>query len=127
MVLAIDIEQFTDLDSYTEEVEGLADWIHSARPLPGFGGVYMPGEVEEERRRGKGAGWHSDTCQDLGGAGRSRRRARGGRSSGVKEKPMAPTELETAIQEIEIYGFTLLDDVLSSDQVQVIKGGADPP
>jgi uncharacterized oxidoreductase len=50
MVLAIDIQQFTDLDTYTSEVEGLADWIHSARPLPGVDRVLMPGEIEEEIR-----------------------------------------------------------------------------
>lgn len=50
MILAIDIEAFTDLDTYKEEVEGLADWVHSAKPLPGFKKVYTPGEIEEEIR-----------------------------------------------------------------------------
>ena len=51
MVLAIDIEQFTDLETYTSEVEAMAEWIHGARPLPGVDKVRMPGEIEEEHRR----------------------------------------------------------------------------
>ena len=51
MVLAIDIESFTDLDTYVEEVEGLASWVCSARPLPGVNKVYAPGEIEEETRQ----------------------------------------------------------------------------
>ena len=51
MVLAIDIESFTDLDTYREEVEGLVAWVTSARPLPGFERVYAPGEIEEETER----------------------------------------------------------------------------
>jgi LDH2 family malate/lactate/ureidoglycolate dehydrogenase len=51
MVLAIDISAFTDLETYVEEVEGLAEWVCSARPLPGFKKVYAPGEIEEETRQ----------------------------------------------------------------------------
>ena len=36
MVLAINIEDFIDLDSYEREVEEMAKWVCSARPLPGF-------------------------------------------------------------------------------------------
>ncbi|MBD71985.1 hypothetical protein CMK21_17965, partial [Candidatus Poribacteria bacterium] len=50
VVLAIDIEKFTDLNTYTSDVEEMAEWIHSARPLPGFDKVYMPGDIEEETR-----------------------------------------------------------------------------
>ncbi len=50
MVLAIDVEQFTDLDAYVEEIEGFAEWIHGARPLPGFDAVRLPGEIEEKFR-----------------------------------------------------------------------------
>ena len=50
MVLAIDISAFTPLDDYVEEVEALAAWVRSARPLPGFSQVYAPGEIEEETR-----------------------------------------------------------------------------
>ena len=48
MVMAIDIESFTDIDVYTEEVEGLATWVSSARPLPGVERIYVPGEIELE-------------------------------------------------------------------------------
>ena len=51
MVLAIDISAFTDLDSYTDEVEALAEWVCSARPLPGVDKIYAPGEIEEETRQ----------------------------------------------------------------------------
>ena len=51
MVLAIDIEAFTDLDSYKKEVEGLREWVCSARPLPGIDRIYAPGEIEEETRQ----------------------------------------------------------------------------
>ena len=50
MVLAIDIESFTELDTYTDEVEALAEWVCSARPLPGFDRIYAPGEIEQETR-----------------------------------------------------------------------------
>ena len=51
MVLAIDIGSFTDLDTYEEQVEGLAKWVKSAKPLPGVERVYAPGEIEEETQR----------------------------------------------------------------------------
>ena len=51
MVLAINIEAFTDLDTYKDEVEGLRDWVCSARPLPDVQRVYAPGEIEEEIRQ----------------------------------------------------------------------------
>lgn len=51
MVLAIDISAFTTLENYVDEVEGLAEWVCSAKPLPGFNKVYAPGEIEEETRQ----------------------------------------------------------------------------
>ena len=51
MVLAIDIASFTDLETYENEVESLASWVCSARPLPGVKKVYCPGEIEEETRQ----------------------------------------------------------------------------
>lgn len=57
MVLAIDIEAFTELDDYVDEVEALASWVCSAKPLPGFRRIYAPGEIEEEtkaRRQARG-------------------------------------------------------------------------
>ena len=51
MILAIDIEAFTELDTYKQEVEGLAEWVCSARPLPEVERIYAPGEIEEETRQ----------------------------------------------------------------------------
>jgi uncharacterized oxidoreductase len=48
MILVINIEDFIDLASYEEEVESLAEWVSSARPLPGINKVYTPGEIEQE-------------------------------------------------------------------------------
>lgn len=48
MVLAINIEDFIGLDDYQREVEQMAKWVCSARPLPGFKKVYAPGEIEQE-------------------------------------------------------------------------------
>ena len=48
MILAINIEDFIDLASYEQEVEDLAQWVCSARPLPGVKKVYAPGEIEQE-------------------------------------------------------------------------------
>lgn len=50
MIVAIDVGAFTDLESYRSEVEGLAAWVTSARPLPGVDRVRAPGEIEEETR-----------------------------------------------------------------------------
>ena len=48
MILAINIEDFLDLASYEQEVEDLAQWVCSARPLPNVKKVYAPGEIEHE-------------------------------------------------------------------------------
>jgi len=48
MVLAINIEDFIELTEYENEVEGLARWVSSAKPLPGVDKIYTPGELEEE-------------------------------------------------------------------------------
>ena len=50
MILAIYIAQFNDLETHYREVEALVEWVHSARPLPGFQRIYAPGEKEEEIR-----------------------------------------------------------------------------
>jgi uncharacterized oxidoreductase len=51
LILAIDIAAFTDLESYAAEVEGLVEWVASARTLPGVRRIYAPGEPEQETRR----------------------------------------------------------------------------
>lgn len=50
MIVAIDVTAFTDLETYRDEVEGLARWVTSARPLPGVDRVRAPGEIEAEAR-----------------------------------------------------------------------------
>lgn len=51
MILAINIEAFTELDTYLDQVEKHAAYVGSAKPLPGFKKVYAPGEIEEEHRQ----------------------------------------------------------------------------
>lgn len=51
MIVAVDIEAFTDLETYRDEVEGLVEWVCSAAPLPGFERVVAPGEIEEATRQ----------------------------------------------------------------------------
>ncbi len=51
MVLAIDIKAFTDLATYADQVEALATWVCSAKPLPGVERVYAPGEPEEVAKK----------------------------------------------------------------------------
>jgi uncharacterized oxidoreductase len=68
MVLAIDIEAFTDLTTYADQVEALASWVCSARPLPGVEQVYAPGEPEEatkKRRLEEGIEIPDETWKEL--------------------------------------------------------------
>jgi uncharacterized oxidoreductase len=51
MIIAIDIEAFTDLDTYKDQVEKFIAWVRSAKLLPGFDNIYAPGEIEEDTRR----------------------------------------------------------------------------
>ena len=51
LALAIKIESFIDLDEYKREVQTLVDWVKSSPTLPGVERIYIPGEIEEERRR----------------------------------------------------------------------------
>ena len=48
MIFAIKIDDFIDLASYEDEVEALAEWVCSARPLPDFDKIYTPGDIEQE-------------------------------------------------------------------------------
>ena len=48
MILAINIEDFIELIDYENEVEDLASWVSSAKPLPGVDKIYTPGELELE-------------------------------------------------------------------------------
>ncbi len=50
-IMALDVAQFTDMENHFQEVEKLAAWVKSARPLPGVERIYAPGEMEEENRK----------------------------------------------------------------------------
>jgi uncharacterized oxidoreductase len=50
LAIAIRIEDFIDLDSFTEEVERLTAWVKSSPRLPGVEEIYVPGEVEERAK-----------------------------------------------------------------------------
>lgn len=51
LALAIKIESFIDLDEYKREIQTLIDWVKSSPTMPGVDRIYIPGEIEEERRR----------------------------------------------------------------------------
>ena len=51
LALAIKIESFIDLYEYKREVQRLIEWVKSSRTMPGVEQIYLPGEIEDERRR----------------------------------------------------------------------------
>lgn len=51
LALAINIESFIDIDEYKREIQKLIDWVKSSRTMPGVERIYLPGEIEDERRR----------------------------------------------------------------------------
>ena len=51
MIVAIDIEKFTSLNNYSDEIEQLLTWVKSAKPLPGFSEIYAPGEMENNSKK----------------------------------------------------------------------------
>ncbi len=50
LCLAIKIESFIDLDEYKKEVQLLIDWVKSSATMPGVERIYLPGEIEQERK-----------------------------------------------------------------------------
>lgn len=50
LCLAIKIESFIDLAEYKKEVQILIDWVKSSATMPGVERIYLPGEIEEERK-----------------------------------------------------------------------------
>jgi len=50
LALAIKIEAFIDMDEYLKEIGILCDWIKSSPTAPGFDKIYLPGEIEWEKR-----------------------------------------------------------------------------
>ena len=53
MIVAIDIEKFTSLNNYNDEIEQLLTWVKSAKPLPGFSQIYAPGEMENNSKKNR--------------------------------------------------------------------------
>ena len=51
IALAIEIDSFIDPDEFKQETKILADWVHSSPTMPGVDKIYLPGEIEEEKRR----------------------------------------------------------------------------
>ena len=50
-LVAIDIEHFMPLDMFKQRMQVLTDLAHASTPAPGFNGVLVPGEPEENTRR----------------------------------------------------------------------------
>ena len=47
IVLTINIENFIGLDDYEREVEQVAEWVYSTRPLPGYDKIYASDETAQ--------------------------------------------------------------------------------
>ena len=50
LCLAIKIESFIDIEEYKKEIDILCEWIRSSPTMPGVGKIYLPGEIEWEKR-----------------------------------------------------------------------------
>lgn len=48
LVIAFDIDAFTDMDTFLDDVEAHVAHVNSAKPLPGVEKLYAPGEIEAE-------------------------------------------------------------------------------
>ncbi len=55
-LVAIDIEHFMPLDTFKARLQSLVDMAHATAPAPGFSGVLVPGEPEENTRRSRLSG-----------------------------------------------------------------------
>ncbi len=67
-IIALDVEHFRDMPSFTEEVAGLYDRLHGVRPAPGFDEVLVPGEPElrqRARQESEGIRVRGDTWQKI--------------------------------------------------------------
>lgn len=51
LALAIKIESFIEPDEYKKEVGRLISWVKSSRTMPGVDKIYVPGEIEDQRRQ----------------------------------------------------------------------------
>ena len=50
LAIVIKIDDFIPLDTYTQEIEGLVEWVKSSAKSPGVQEIYIPGEVEQRNR-----------------------------------------------------------------------------
>ena len=50
LCLAIKIESFIDVADYKKEIQILIDWVKSSPTVPGVNRIYLPGEIENERK-----------------------------------------------------------------------------
>ncbi len=48
LTIALDIEAFTNMDTFLDDVEAHVAYVNSAKPLPGVEKLYAPGEIEAE-------------------------------------------------------------------------------
>lgn len=48
LVIALNIDAFTDMDDFLNDVEAHVSYVNSAKPLPGIVRLYAPGEIESE-------------------------------------------------------------------------------
>ncbi|MFC1717662.1 Ldh family oxidoreductase [Candidatus Poribacteria bacterium] len=51
LAMVIKIDDFIPLDTYTQEVEGLIEWVKSSAKVPGVQEIYIPGEIEQRNRK----------------------------------------------------------------------------
>ena len=49
LMIAISIEQFTDLEEFKDSIDGIIESWNGSAPRPGFDEVYVPGEIEWRR------------------------------------------------------------------------------
>ena len=50
VMIVMKIQDFIDLDTYTEEIEYMVEWVKSSSRLPGVDEIYVPGEFEAHSR-----------------------------------------------------------------------------
>jgi uncharacterized oxidoreductase len=50
LAMAIKIDDFIPLDTYTQEIEGLVEWVKSSAKAPGVQEIHIPGEIEQLNR-----------------------------------------------------------------------------
>ena len=51
LAIVIKIDDFIPLDTYTQEIEGLTEWVKSSAKAPGVQEIYVPGEFEHQNRK----------------------------------------------------------------------------